>query len=487
MNLFKRAWWRLTSHLGKTLMLVGLFFVICTLVLSGFLIQSAAARAADDAKGRVGAVATMQLDVNALIESGGGAENNGTMPGVIGPEGDLPRGVVDKICESSVVKRCNYATESMAAPTAGSKLYRAVPRPAGTQPDGLDIFRADGIRDQQSVASFRNGEAEIVAGRGINSKSTIEEVVVEQRLAKHNGWKVGDKIKLKFGELPDISKKRNETEFTFTVVGIYSSGTPESRQYVPAMMEPANQLYVTPDGASRLLGKKTGPDGGALRQATFTLADPADVARLKEDAKAAGADLKVFPMTVNDKQYKQLVGPINKTADFATVTVWLVALAGTVILALIVASSLRERRMELGVLLSLGEKKPKLLGQHLVEVVACALIAVGLAAAGSQFLSQAVGDRLLSSEVSSAKESAANEDDAAGNNSSTTIGAGGPVPVPAENDPEAEPIDSLDVRLGAADIAKVGATGLGIAALATLVPGARVLRLHPRDILTKGS
>ncbi|WP_225986960.1 hypothetical protein [Streptomyces spectabilis] len=44
----------------------------------------------------------------------------------------------------------------------------------------------------------------------------------------------------------------------------------------------------------------------------------------------------------------------------------------------------------------------------------------------------------------------------------------------------------MDIRLGPADIGKVGATGLGIAALATLVPGSRVLRLNPRDILTKG-
>ncbi|MFI1830947.1 ABC transporter permease [Streptomyces sp. NPDC020412] len=482
MNLFKRAWWRLTSHLGKTLMLVGLFSVICTLVLSGFLIQSAAARAADDAKKSVGAVVTMQLDVNALMDNGQMDEPQGNSMGLIGPEGDLPRGVVDRICESSVVEQCNYAAESMAMPTVGTKLYQAVPRPAGTQPDGLDFFKTDGIRDQQSVASFRNGEAKIVAGRGINSKSTIDEVVVEQRLAKHNGWKVGDKIKLKNGEMSGVSREKRP-DYPFTVVGTYSSGTPESRQYVPAMMEPVNQLYVTPDGASRLIGKKTGPDGGALRQATFTLADPADLDQLKKDAKAAGADLKVFPMTVNDKQYKQLVGPISKTADFATVTVWLVALAGTVILALVVASSLRERRTELGILLSLGEKKPKLLGQHLVEVVSCAVIAVGLAAAGSQFLSQAVGDQLLSSEVSSAKESAAKEGGA--DDQSLTIASGGTLSAP--KDPEVEPIDSLDVALGAADIAKVGATGLGIAALATLVPGTRVLRLNPRDILTKGA
>ncbi|MFJ9616063.1 ABC transporter permease family protein [Streptomyces noursei] len=142
------------------------------------------------------------------------------------------------------------------------------------------------------------------------------------------------------------------------------------------------------------------------------------------------------------------------------------------------ASNLRERRGELGILLSLGEKKPKLLGQHLVEVVACAVLAIGLAGVCSRFLSQAVGDRLLASEVSTANQAAANE---AGRRDPSD-----PTGMAKKDQPDAKPIDAMDVRLGSADIAKVGITGLGIAALATCVPGARVLRLNPRDILTKG-
>ncbi len=158
---------------------------------------------------------------------------------------------------------------------------------------------------------------------------------------------------------------------------------------------------------------------------------------------------------------------------------WLVAVAGTAILALIIAFNLRERRKEMGILLSLGEKKHKLLGQHLVEVVGCAVLAIGFAAAGSQFVAQGIGDQLLSGQVSSARNSAADQ----GPGQDLTDPTGG---ANKEDTPEAEPIDTIDIELGADDIGAVGATGLGIAALATLVPGIRVLRLNPRDILTKG-
>ncbi|RLU81806.1 ABC transporter permease [Streptomyces griseocarneus] len=477
MNLFKRAWWRLTGHLGKTLMLVGLFFVICTLVLSGFLIRAAAARAAEDARARVGSVATMQLDVNGLIDSGKTRKPEGGQGGAIGAEGDLHRSLVEKICASPVVARCNYSTDGGAFPTENTRLHQPVPPPQGQDSLGTDLFSASGIRDLGAVKDFRNGDSRLLSGRGITPDSKSDEVVVEERVAKDNNLKAGDTMKLMAGVLPGPGQERDKREYAFKVVGIYKNSTPDSGSYVPAMMDPANRIYVTPDGGSKLMGKGDGDT--VLKEATFTLKDPDDLDRLRKDAEAAGADLKIFPITVNDKQYKALVGPITRTAGFATVTVWLVAVAGTVILALIVASSLRERRKELGILLSLGERKPRLLAQHLVEVTACAVLAIGLAGACSQVLSQAIGGRLLAGEVSSAKDEAAHRPQEP-DHSNPLPGANGP------KEPAAEPISSMDIRLGPADIGKVGATGLGIAALATLLPGTRVLRLNPRDILTKG-
>lgn len=486
MNFLKRAWWRLASQLGRTALLTGLFLVICTLVLSGFLIQAAAARAAESAKRSVGAVATMQLDLNALLASGQGSRNDGATPGLIGPGGDLHRDLVDRICASAVVARCNYSTDSGAAPTESMKLYKPVPLPAGQKDDGLDYFKADGVRDLGALPSFRSGDDTLVSGKGIAPDSPADMVVVEERLAKENRLAVGDRIKLRVGNAPAAGQKPDTREFAFVVGGIYRSATSDTGRYIPAMMDPANQLYVTPAGGSRLLGKDPAADGGVLKSATFTLGDPGDLDRLKADAKAAGADLAIFPITVNDKAYRTLVGPITRTASFATVTVWLVAVAGTAILALIVASNLRERRKELGILMSLGEKKPRLLGQQLVEVAACALLAIAFAAVGSRFLSQAVGDTLLAGEVSSAKEQAA----ADGSTPDPSNVLGGPGPGAADDGdgrPAAEPIDRMDIRVGPADIARIGATGLGIAALATLVPGIRVLRLTPRDILSKGN
>ncbi|WP_424216269.1 ABC transporter permease (plasmid) [Streptomyces sp. BI20] len=476
MNLFKRAWWRLTGQLGKTALMIGLFTVICTLVLSGFLIRSAAARAADDAKRKVGIVATMQLDVNALIASGGAGGGGNGQAGTIGEKGDLRTSVVNEICASDAVTGCNYAVDTGARPTGSFKLHQPVPPPAGQNSEGTDFFSASGVRDLAQEKDFRNGDAKIVSGHGITPKSGKDEIVVEERVAKDNNLKVGDVVKPKVGEMPGPGQKANEEELSFKVVGVYKSGTTDTGAYVPALMDPANKLYVSPAGASRLQGR--GDKDAGLRTATFSLKTPDDLDLLKKDAAAAGADNKIFPLTVNDKQYQALVGPITRTAGFATITVWLVALAGTAILALIIASALRERRRELGILLAMGENKPRLLGQHLVEIVACAIIAVGIAGVASQALAQPIGDSLLSSEVSTAKEDASKQTPERDPSSVT-----GQM---KDEGPKVDPIDSMDIRLGPSDIAGVGLLGLGIAVVATVLPGIRVMRLTPRDILTKG-
>ncbi|GIG65504.1 ABC transporter permease [Phytomonospora endophytica] len=477
MNLFKRAWWHLRVRIGRTLLMTGLFLVICTLSLSGFLIQSAAARAADEAKRRVGAVATMELDLNALLaKQGRGDEGGGPSGMAIGAGGDLHRDLADRIGASPVVTGYNYLAEGAAVPTASAAFYRAVPPPADLDLGSIaEFFPVFGVRDTGQEPGFRNGTLSLLSGSGIAPDSTGNLALIEERFAGANGLSVGDVFTLSSGKW---NPEAADVMVEFTVTGIYrDEKKSDLERYTPPGSDPGNTIYSTVEGSSRLQGKDPADGGGVIRRATFTLGNPDDLDRLKADAAAAGADLEVFPLTVNDKQYRALVGPIGETAGFATVTVWLVSVAGLVIVGLIAASSLRERRPELGVLMSLGEGKGRILGQHVVEITACALVAIALAAGVSQVLSKAVGDALLSGEVASASAEAQAEGPSL---SDTSGGAGGP------EAPEVAPVDRLDIRLGTGDLVKVGAAGIGIALLATVVPGIGVLRLRPREILTKG-
>ena len=69
----------------------------------------------------------------------------------------------------------------------------------------------------------------------------------------------------------------------------------------------------------------------------------------------------------------------------------LVAVAGVVILTLIIMLSIRERKYEIGVLLSLGESRMKVISQFFVEIFICMIFALGIAAASGNVVGNAVG------------------------------------------------------------------------------------------------
>ncbi len=100
-----------------------------------------------------------------------------------------------------------------------------------------------------------------------------------------------------------------------------------------------------------------------------------------------------------------MIGPIENVASFSKNVVYLVSIAGAVILGLIVMMSIRERKYEMGVLMAIGEKRWKLIGQFLTEILIVAVIAIGIASVTGSLVANQLGNQLLSQQVSSADDS----------------------------------------------------------------------------------
>lgn len=95
-----------------------------------------------------------------------------------------------------------------------------------------------------------------------------------------------------------------------------------------------------------------------------------------------------YELDAQDNVYKQMIYPIENIASFSKTIVIMVSIAGATILGLIITLSIKERRKEIGILLSIGEKKWKLMGQLLVEVLCIAVLAFGLSLATGEKVSQ---------------------------------------------------------------------------------------------------
>ncbi|AKR12622.1 ABC transporter permease [Bacillus thuringiensis] len=448
MNFIKRSFLSLQSRKGKSLILLAIFLVVTNLVFAGFTIQSASSKATDLARQQLGANINLRIDINKYLEEQNSNQNANEARKVP----SIEKKEANKLKNSKYLDHYNYLKSAIAE----LKGLHNVEPSGGAQsfgPNNNLNFTLQGVRDFSLLEAAQDKKLKLVEGEGITSKIVGKKVaMIEKKLAEKNNLKVGDKLQI--GEVMDQELTTKDLE----IIGIY-----ESEEEAPsfggqsfALLEPANQIYVPYSVMN------------SLENAIYSLKDPKDIDAFKEEAKKLGLPA-YYELDAQDNVYKQMIGPIENVASFSKTIVIIVSIAGATILGLIIMLSIKERRKEMGILLSIGEKKWKLMGQLLVEVLCIAVLAFGLSLATGEKVSQKVGDNLLSSEI--AKNEDKPEDPIAKL-------SGNPVA-------DVDPVDNIDVSISTEDLGKVGGIGLGIAMLGTILPALSILRLNPKQILLK--
>ncbi|PGU39568.1 ABC transporter permease [Bacillus cereus] len=474
MNFMKRAILSMKKRVGTSLILMAVFLIVTHLVLAGFTIQNASKKAADAARKKLGADVTLSLDFDKLGQQ---AQKTGEMPNP--PK--LNTKETDQLAKSKYVKDYNYIANTFGI-SDGLKLVGASDEEegkgkvgmaavrggssSGTEIDMNASFMIEGVRKTALQESFKNGKSKIIDGKPITEQMKDQNIaLMEKRLAELNNLKVGDKVKVQSGD----KKESLEVE----IIGIYETNEQAMGQQAPPIMDPANKLYMP-----HLTMKKLEVDQGISSvQVVYFLNDPQYIDAFKKEAKKSNIDFNYYKLDAHDSLYKQMIGPIENISSTSQMIIYIVSIAGAIILGLIIMLSIKGRRKEMGILLSIGEKKWKLMAQFVVEVVCVAILAFGLSITTGAKVSQYIGDNLLSNEIATTSE----ETDNMRNNSTVMMsGPGGTL----QNQKE-DPIDKIDVSVTGEDVGKMGGIGLAIAIIATLLPALSILRLNPKQILLK--
>lgn len=474
MNFMKRAILSMKKRVGTSLILMAVFLIVTNLVLAGFTIQNASKKAADAARKKLGADVTLSLDFDKLGQQ---ARETGKMPNP--PK--LNTKEADQLAKSKYVKDYNYITSTLGI-SDGLKLVGASEGEeegkgkagmaavrggsgSGTEIDMNSSFMIEGVRKTALQESFKNGKSKIIDGKPITEQMKDQNVaLMEKRLAELNNLKVGDKVKVQSGD----KKETLEVE----IIGIYETNEQAMGQQAPPIMDPANKLYMPHSTMKKLEIDQ----GISSIQVVYFLKDPQNIEAFKEEAKKSDIDFNYYKLDAHDSLYKQMIGPIENISSTSQMIIYIVSIAGAIILGLIIMLSIKARRKEMGILLSIGEKKWKLMAQFVVEVVCIAILAFGLSITTGAKISQFIGNNLLSSEIATAGE----ETNTSQNGTVMVAGPGGTV----QNQKE-DPIDKINVSVTGEDVGKMGGIGLAIAILATLLPALSILRLNPKQILLK--
>ncbi|WP_041742577.1 FtsX-like permease family protein [Caldicellulosiruptor obsidiansis] len=80
-------------------------------------------------------------------------------------------------------------------------------------------------------------------------------------------------------------------------------------------------------------------------------------------------------LNANDNLFNRIAAPIERISSFSRVTIIGILIAGAIIIMLLMSIVIRERKLEIGILRSLGLKKGKLAAQFAMEALIIALVA----------------------------------------------------------------------------------------------------------------
>jgi putative ABC transport system permease protein len=492
MNFIRRAWLTLTAKKGRTGLLTLVFTAILVFVLAGLTIQSAAINATETAKKSVGATVSLSVNRQAMMQerrsSSSTTKKTFTMPAV-------PLTSAEKIAKLDGVKSYSFtattavnaksgitaitSTESTA--TSSSETSRGGfgggPAKETRAPSG--DFQVVGTNDLSGVTDFTDGTSKITSGRAITSADKgTNNIVIEKDLATENSLKVGSTFKV-------ASTATTVKNYTFKVVGIYTTTTSgDSMMNQFSFMNPANQMY----GYLSLVSTLKATSTTTVDSAVYNLKDPATMASFVKNAKKQ-VDTTKYQVTSNDATYQTMLTPLNNVASFAKNVVILVAIAGAIILTLIIVLTIRDRKFEIGVLLSLGEGKAKVIGQFFTELFIVMIVAVGLSSVTGNFVGNAIGQQLLTQQNTAQTTAASNTSTEGGPGQGGPGGGvarepGGRGGFGVVSKSEAKQIDKLNVKSSPQEIGYLGLIALGIVLIAILVASIGILRLQPKAILT---
>ncbi|GMA69308.1 ABC transporter permease [Leuconostoc litchii] len=487
MDFIKRAVLYLRQKIGRTALITLVMSAIMIFVLAGIIIQSAAIQATNSAKNSAGTTVTLSADREKAFASMRKSQSSSSSTSSSSSSNTAPTAITmpsvkiktaEKIAALNNVAGYQYSNSASVNASGFSAVTTSSSSNGGQGGFGGSTSSGDitvsGVSTTAAESNFKSKSYKITSGRGITaSDKNTNNVVIESELATSNNLKVGSTIKVKTTD--DDSKT-----YTLTVVGIYKAKTSTSSQGGPGMSDPSNTIYSSYTLAGTING-----DTSSVTSVVYTLTDSSKEKAFTKAAKKLISSS--FSLTSSSETYALLMKPMKNVQSFANKIVWIVGIAGTIILALITVLMIRERRHEIGVLMALGESKFKIILQLFSELFAVLLVSLVIAGVAGNFVGNAVGKQLVSQQTTSTQTTSTGAGFGGGGQQPGGNG-GGPSSSGQTNQTgmkaSGNQINTLKAKISAKSMAELGGLGLGIIAVAVVAGSTPIFRLKPKKILS---
>ncbi|MGI6069474.1 MAG: ABC transporter permease [Blautia sp.] len=230
--------------------------------------------------------------------------------------------------------------------------------------------------------NFRTGAFSLIEGNAIK-ENDHHTAMISNRLAKRNNVKIGDTLKIEIKEgmyqSSDTPAKTWGEPVELNIVGIFSVNfEQEPSLYTPESEYAENLIYTDWDTGVQMKSYiKSGAIMEEYGEVTFFVNDPTEMNTIINQVKAMEEfNEKYFVIEQDDTAYRSTAKALNQLNILATILI----LAGTVgciaILVLVLNMWTKNRKKEIGILLSTGTSKREVILQLGLECMMVTIVAL---------------------------------------------------------------------------------------------------------------
>ena len=232
---------------------------------------------------------------------------------------------------------------------------------------------------------------ELVEGEHI-TEDTENSIIVSDAYAKKNNLKIGDTLTV-------VNDPQNDDPFVdVKIIGIFrvitdavddSDGKKiydlaayfEYNDYVFLSNDLSNKLYVNYDDAGN----------GVFDVVDFYVSNPENLDSIIQEVKnIKDINWKNFNIYTDDEVYQNTEESVDNSSTLIISLIVIAIIVSISIISIIVFMSIKERRREIGILLSIGKSKAIIMFQFIIEM----MIIAGIAFTGSYFFSKLIAGNL---------------------------------------------------------------------------------------------
>ena len=248
-----------------------------------------------------------------------------------------------------------------------------------------NILSVEATNNTKKNNLFNSGIFTLTKGRHIE-KDDREKIIIHEELAQKNNLELNDKIRLK---VFDLNNNEIKKEYEFEIVGIFSGKKQEKYTGLTSDFS-ENMVFIDYESSQTALNKEE--NNKVVNKLEIFTDSSEDTNIALNKIKEIKIDWSQFNIEKDDNAYEETLESVGGIKHIIKIMTYAIMAGGIIVLSLILILWLRERIYEIGILLSIGISKEKIIDQFIFELIFISLPSIVLSLfLGNAILNQIIG------------------------------------------------------------------------------------------------